>query len=1080
MNNEQRTTNYELRTNLAGSALILTVVLTTLLAIVGVTFVLVARVDKTATSAIAENKQLNLAVDSVVARICDQLASDVPRAALPPVIPPEEYYDYPNHRLDPGPDGTLGTQDDSPYAPGSNGQYDKGGADDIPVTGIFDNIWLANLEPEIVDVGLDKGNTELAIGFRHITDLYGRVAYMFQDSFDYGTNTISWYDSDDDRISFRNMAATIIPESQSIQNEGDKADADGDGVADSRWVSVPDMTSKGRDVYAAVRIVDNGGMLNVNTGYKFDSADPGPNGEYVDGSSQMQINLLDLAGRGTSYTPQEEHDRLLAFRGGSASAPDDISAYEYNVVRRYDKPTGLYTPFDISDELRLRNRYIINYNKITTRIEELWTNAYEGGPSGPLPTQLYPLARWPNCTILGMVEPNDYDYRHISTTYNMDRIIDPGGFKMFNINRINPVPAEPNVIDLYRAIRVDIGDDSMAAQIAANIKDYGDADCDVTVVNGQYGFERPCICISELSYHYLLEQQEMGAPRPAEHISYAIELRQRYWGANNNDEWRVVISNPAWDNPIYIDVTNFSRTQNRYRVIVFEDPCASLAEDVLYSDSPADGETGVDPDVTLRWPQLQLEPNEWPNYSYDVYFGTDYNSVSDANNSSPEFIDNFAYDVNSYYPGPLSTNTPYFWRIDDIDPNSNVIGSPDVWTFTTWLAEPNSIYDIIGPNSPRIFEAGTVISLERILPDNTGLRVDQFPRLYIGENVMPPVMLPPVGQLAPVAPEPPVEIKISIKRDVSGGSWIKRIWDDVTPRPPSLGNSTGHYFAAGLPIPESSPIQARPANQFRNVGEIGLVLRKSAYLNDPTIAIRPDDDELAARLNLADPDVQQFFRYLTRFDPSTDGVDNDGDGTLDEQDGSELKIAGRININTAPWYVIAQLPWVSSHIPNYELARAIVAYRDKLDLSALPAGGPDYFNGRGVAINPAMPPLLREEPGFASIGELNNVIAGNREYGMRYYLGDDDQLTYPDLTAGGGRSLGDGYPDDFEERDLIFARISDLVTVRSDVFTAYILVRMGTDGPQKRVIAILDRSDVYPTTGGRVKIRALYQVPDPR
>ena len=49
---------------------------------------------------------------------------------------------------------------------------------------------------------------------------------------------------------------------------------------------------------------------------------------------------------------------------------------------------------------------------------------------------------------------------------------------------------------------------------------------------------------------------------------------------------------------------------------------------------------------------------------------------------------------------------------------------------------------------------------------------------------------------------------------------------------------------------------------------------------------------------------------------------------------------------------------------------------------------------------------------------------------------------------------------DLEERDLLFTRFSDLVTVRSDVFTAYLLVRIGEAGPQKRLIAIFDRSRV--------------------
>ena len=78
----------------------------------------------------------------------------------------------------------------------------------------------------------------------------------------------------------------------------------------------------------------------------------------------------------------------------------------------------------------------------------------------------------------------------------------------------------------------------------------------------------------------------------------------------------------------------------------------------------------------------------------------------------------------------------------------------------------------------------------------------------------------------------------------------------------------------------------------------------------------------------------------------------------------------------------------------------------------------------------------------------------------------------PDLTP-------DTALDDFEERDLIFTRISDLVTVRSDVFTAYVLVRIGEAGPQRRIIAIFDRSRVT-SAGGKVRILAHHPVPDPR
>jgi len=47
------------------------------------------------------------------------------------------------------------------------------------------------------------------------------------------------------------------------------------------------------------------------------------------------------------------------------------------------------------------------------------------------------------------------------------------------------------------------------------------------------------------------------------------------------------------------------------------------------------------------------------------------------------------------------------------------------------------------------------------------------------------------------------------------------------------------------------------------------------------------------------------------------------------------------------------------------------------------------------------------------------------------------------------------------------------------MFTAYILVRIGTDGPQKRVITILDRSAVT-AANNRVAIRAFQLTPEAR
>jgi len=178
---------------------------------------------------------------------------------------------------------------------------------------------------------------------------------------------------------------------------------------------------------------------------------------------------------------------------------------------------------------------------------------------------------------------------------------------------------------------------------------------------------------------------------------------------------------------------------------------------------------------------------------------------------------------------------------------------------------------------------------------------------------------------------------------------------------------------------------------------------------------------------------------LTVIDPADHGFDP-----------NEVRIKGRVNINTAPWLVVGQLPWVFASAGDYWLAKAIVASRDKIHLF----NGPDY----GTRTGPA---------GFKSIGELMQVGE------MGFYAYDSVDLNgSPDL-------VGDSAVDDFEERDVIFSRISNLVTVRSDVFTAYILVRIGTDGPQRRVIAILDRSNVR-SIGDKVRIIALHPVPEPR
>ncbi|MCK4960207.1 MAG: hypothetical protein KAT00_12425, partial [Planctomycetes bacterium] len=150
----------------------------------------------------------------------------------------------------------------------------------------------------------------------------------------------------------------------------------------------------------------------------------------------------------------------------------------------------------------------------------------------------------------------------------------------------------------------------------------------------------------------------------------------------------------------------------------------------------------------------------------------------------------------------------------------------------------------------------------------------------------------------------------------------------------------------------------------------------------------------------------------------------------------ERRLAGRINVNTATKEVLrAAIPEATPWWPG----AAVGGYAETLAAAIV--------NGRP----------------YSDIGELLNVPA------LSGLAGGSIDANIGDLEI----------DDDFEERDWILSRLANIFTVRSDTFTAYILVRIGIDGPQKRMIAILDRTGVS-SPNDRPKLVALHPVPDPR
>ncbi len=92
--------------------------------------------------------------------------------------------------------------------------------------------------------------------------------------------------------------------------------------------------------------------------------------------------------------------------------------------------------------------------------------------------------------------------------------------------------------------------------------------------------------------------------------------------------------------------------------------------------SPGDGESDVIAAVELSW------TSHYAVYSHEVYLGTNFNDVNDANSSSHPNVQYTKVDINRYDPpGLLEINTTYYWRVDEVIGRRSQKGQ--IWSFIT-------------------------------------------------------------------------------------------------------------------------------------------------------------------------------------------------------------------------------------------------------------------------------------------------------------------------------------------------------------------------------------------------------------
>ncbi len=1130
-----------------GNALILAILTTMLLFIVGMVFLSSTIMEKSTIVNLDQDEILDNGVQQVIDKIDAVLAADMISSGLLNTRP----YDYP------GPsDPWLASSEPEIY-------YDADGT-----------MWYS--WPHITDLWGDfSRNDDLLFGngsnyiFNGITfnNYYGPLsAYHYDpDFYDPADPTTHWmtnsqfnHDTSSDShpywVSAFNMVGKIIHEDTPIENtildknpdaffnqrnlgysdswNGMRADADGDGIADSRWVVIPDSKTTDQDqwLWAAVRIVDNGGMLNLNTALRgYDPLDPQPTG---DGSLLTDIDMESIC---RSDTPNPDDRTILhVYRceGNPVSAVD----YYLDVARRIKNPVlnpisgAPYTQFGLEDELEFRNRFFINTNVLSAS-ERYWNKTF-ASPSNltksipyfnPYPLDMNTLGNWYQKASFDLTTglPDLYTRRHICTTYNFDRTISP---------RITS-----NAVKRWMGGSSGPGNDS-----AGLWRDWNSW------------------------------QSSRGRPVSVNHIGQTV---------GNDTLSTKIVAGAIWlgidDNRIYNDPNFIPLKTSNDPKWTNEQMRTRLA--CLMAVNLADYIDTDDPNTVNTIEDLHVYNSGGALQSTETYYGFESNmnrlyisklGVCNYDDGSGGGTSESHYAVSLYNPHGFAW-TATGWQL--------VIGDETIAlpAFTIPAKDTVVLVDVDDPNSPpRGYTSGDFSQPLVEIGDQLNLETHKGKRMVLLHQNGTPVDAVTINSSIPSGSNP-LTRTFHTTQDRTG--YIVGIdahiyamdpepsWDSNTDADEVEVKSA---FTSATSITAKIQLACRNSGIMRNLGEIFNVLAiggiKSElggggtneyttmsecwwrYIKYDKDGIGGDDNDIAVRFggagrfDAADGvQVGKLMQFLTVFAPFADGIDNDGNGLSDdpEHDGEdnnhdgvtddsaetfannygekyELNVAGRININTAPWFVIARLPWITE-----DLARAIVAYRDKKSLPDTPVidpgpparylidyawpgddpTSPDYGKTRKLGMGLTEENQgVREDPGFMYINELLNVThdlvkVGGANYDFHYDIRQYGRDTINNDSSSDNNSTGqadyldgpffetaaDDVTDDMEERDILFKRISNLVTVRSDVFTAYILVRLGRDGPQKRVIAIFDRSNVY-GSNDKPKLIALHTVPDPR
>jgi|GEM_PF-5597406 len=300
-----------------GSVLLMVIGLLTILALLGSTFLFVARSYRKTSKALTYRYQATPLASGSLTRVVQLLKEDL--------------------RIDP----TNG-----PY-----GDIDDGGALDMGDTTEAVQAWKRYIDsPTIINPIRDLATTPI-ISADQIDEWLACIdpSYTLED--EVGTNVWAWRWQHLTNM-FEDPGAAFLNSQNRRTDAASLADSDGDSIADAYYGPSTSnhmakvMNELGEKYYIGVRVIDLAGLININTACGTDAA-LGAQPAYGAPVSMDLYNFISPA----LYTRTSPEGLNRERYSTAAATPDGINT---NIALHLLSPTANYNPFAIGDEMYLR------------------------------------------------------------------------------------------------------------------------------------------------------------------------------------------------------------------------------------------------------------------------------------------------------------------------------------------------------------------------------------------------------------------------------------------------------------------------------------------------------------------------------------------------------------------------------------------------------------------------------------------------------------------------------------------------------------------------------------------------------